>query len=184
MNKRLRIALVIVSTVVLVVVGCSPGPAPQASAPSSIPSPNEGIQVGNVALDFQFPSQDQEPVFLSDLRGRPVVLNFWATWCGPCVSEMPYLQEIHEEYSEEGLVLLAINAGESPSRVEQFLQSNNLALPVLLDTSGVINQQYHIQWLPTTLFIDEDGIIQSRSIGAFRYKEQIENELGKIMPGQ
>lgn len=182
MNKRLRIALVIVSTVVLVLAGCSPGPAPQTSAPSSIPASNEGIQVGNVAPDFQLPNLDYETISLNELRGKPVVLNFWATWCLACIYEMPFLQEIHEEYSGSGLVLLAINAGESQSQVEKFLQSNNLSLPVLLDTRGIVNQQYHIQWLPTTLFIDEDGVIQERRIGPFINAAQIEEQLSKIMP--
>ena len=184
MNKMQRVVLVIVSTVVLVIAGCSPGPAPQALAPSSIPSPDVGTRVGNLAPDFQLLDLDQEPVSLSGLRGKPVVLNFWATWCPSCVDEMPYLQEIHEEYSSEGLMLLAINLAESPTTVENFLQNNNLSLPVLLDTGGIVNQQYHIQWLPTTLFIDEDGIIQSKRIGGFMRKGDIEKELRKIMPGQ
>ena len=144
---------------------------------------NEGIQVGNLAPDFQLPNLDQEPLSLYDLRGKPVVLNFWASWCGPCRIEMPYLQEIHEEYSEEGIVLLAINIGESPSAVEQFLQSNNYSFPVLLDTGGVVAQQYGAIYIPTTYLIDGDGIIQGKRIGPFISKGEIENELGKIMPG-
>jgi peroxiredoxin len=144
MNKRLRIALVIVLTVVLVIAGCSPSPVPQASAPSSIPASNEGIQVGNVAPDFQLPNLDYETISLNELRGKPVILNFWATWCPACIDEMPYLQEIHEKYSDEGLMLLAIDVGESLSQVEKFLQSNNLSLPVLLDTNGVVAQKYRI----------------------------------------
>ena len=182
MNKRLRIALVIVSTVVLVIAGCSPGQAPQASAPSSIPVSNEGIQVGNVAPDFQLPNLDYEPMSLNELRGKPAVLNFWATWCPACIDEMPYLQEIHEEYSDEGLMLLAIDVGESPSQVEKIMQSNNLSLPVLLDTSGVVAQKYSILNIPTTFFIDGDGVIQEKRIGAFINAAQIEEQLSKIMP--
>jgi peroxiredoxin len=182
MNKRLRIALVIVLTVVLVIAGCSPSPVPQASAPSSIPASNEGIQVGNVAPDFQLPNLDYETISLNELRGKPVVLNFWATWCPACIDEMPYLQEIHEEYSDEGLMLLAIDVGESPSQVEKFLQRNNLSLPVLLDTNGVVAQKYSILNIPTTFFIDGDGVIQEKRIGAFINAAQIEEQLSKIMP--
>ena len=184
MNKMQRVVLVIVSTVALVIAGCSPGPAPQALAPSSIPSPDVGTRVGNLAPDFQLLDLDQEPVSLSGLRGKPVVLNFWATWCPPCVDEMPYLQEIYDEYSSEGLMLLAIDVGESQSQVEEFLQRNNLSLPVLLDTEGVVVHQYTVITIPTTYFIDGDGIIQSKRIGAFMRKGEIEKELGKIMPGQ
>ncbi len=182
MNKRLRIALIIVSTVVLVIAGCSSSPAPQASTPSSIPASNEGIQVGNVAPDFQLPNLDYESMSLSELRGKPVVLNFWATWCPACIDEMPYLQEIHEEYSDDGLMLLAIDVGESQSQVEKFLQRNNLSLPVLLDTSGVVAQKYRILNIPTTFFIDGDGVIQEKRIGAFINAAQIEEQLSKIMP--
>lgn len=184
MNKRLGVALVIVSTVALVIAGCSPGTASQASAPSSVLASNEGIQVGNLAPDFQLPNLDYEPMSLNELRGKPVVLNFWATWCPACIDEMPYLQEIHEEYSDDGLMLLAIDVGENPSQVEKFLQNNNLSLPVLLDTSGVVAQKYRIQVIPTTYFIDGDGIIQSKRIGAFINAAQIEEQLSKIMPGQ
>lgn len=155
---------------------------PKELAPSSPPTPPQGTQVGDLAPDFQLLTLDQEPVSLGDLRGNPVVLNFWASWCGPCVYEMPFLQEIHEEYSEEGLMLLAVNVGESSSRVEEFVQSKGLSLPVLLDTRRVVSQQYSIRYYPTTFFIDEDGIIQEKKIGAFASKAEIEKELGKITP--
>ena len=156
--------------------------APKESTPSTTPAPPQGTQVGNLAPDFQLLALDQQPVSLGDLRGKPVMLNFWASWCYPCVFEMPYLQEIHEEYSEEGLVLLAINMGEGPSTVEKFLLSNNYSFLVLLDTRGVVAQQYGAINIPTTYFIDEDGIIQERKIGAFISKTQIEEQLSKIMP--
>lgn len=156
--------------------------APKELAPSSPPTPPQGTQVGDLAPDFQLLTLDQEPVSLGDLRGNPVVLNFWASWCPPCVSEMPFLQEIHEEYSEEGLMLLAINVRESQSKVEEFVQSKNLSFPVLLDTEGEVSQQYSIRYLPTTFFIDGDGIIQEKKIGPFISKAEIERELGKITP--
>lgn len=184
MNKRLGIVLVIVSTVALVIAGCSSSPAPQASAPSVTSSPIEGVQVGNLAPDFQLPNLDGEALSLNELRGKPVILNFWATWCRPCVTEMPYLQEIHEEYSDEGLMLLAIDVNESPSQVEEFLQNNNLSLPVLLDIDGAVTKKYRIQVIPTTFFIDGDGVIQEKRMGAFINAAQIEKQLSKIMPGQ
>jgi len=151
-------------------------------APSGAPTPSQGTQVGDLAPDFQLLNLDQEPVSLNNLRGKPVVLNFWATWCGPCVSEMPYLQEIYEEYSSQGLVLLAVNKAESQSRVEEFQQRHNLSFPILLDSGGEIAQKYHIRGIPTTFFIDGDGIIQERKIGAFVSKAEIEEKLTRIMP--
>ena len=151
-------------------------------ASSTTPTPTQGTQVGNLAPDFQLLNLDGKPVSLSDLQGKPVILNFWATWCRPCVSEMPYIQEIYEEWSGKGLMLLTINLGESSSKVEKFLQSNNLSLPVLLDAKQDVALKYSIQYIPTTFFIDKDGIIQAKKIGSFLNKQEIETNLNKIMP--
>jgi cytochrome c biogenesis protein CcmG/thiol:disulfide interchange protein DsbE len=164
----LLIILASVVTVGLVMSGCSSG----SSAPS----------VGSLAPDFQFYNSQEELVSLSDLRGEPVILNFWATWCGPCVYEMPYLQQVYEEWSDDGLVLLTINMGGTSSQVKEFLQDHDLSLPVLLDPNRNLAAQYNISHIPTTFFIDMDGTIQAVRVGAFPNKEAIEDDLDKIMP--
>ncbi|MFC2048505.1 TlpA disulfide reductase family protein, partial [Chloroflexota bacterium] len=85
---------------------------------------------------------------LGDLMGKPVLLNFWATWCPPCRSEMPLLQEIYEGWSDKGLVLLAIDIGEHPTQVRKFLETHNLSIPVLLDTNGEVAQKFSSTGLP------------------------------------
>jgi len=173
MTKRLKVMLVItlvsVLTPGLVMAGCSPSSA-------------QGVEVGNLAPDFQLQNLDGQTVSLGNLQGKPVLINFWATWCPSCVSEMPYIQEIYEEWSDKGLVVLAINIGESSSKVEEFMQSHNLSFTVLLDTKQNVAQKYNFQYIPTTFFIDKDGIIQEKVIGPFQNKTQIENRLSKIMP--
>jgi peroxiredoxin len=169
MNKRLIAILVVILTAGLVITGCTAGPEPTAT-------------VGNVAPDFQLQNLDGQSITLSSLKGNPVLINFWATWCQPCASEMPYLQEIHNEWSDKGLIVLAINWGESASEVEQFLQAHNLSLPVLLDTKKVVAEKYGIRAFPTTFFINKDGIIQAKIIGAFPDKAAIESRLSGIMP--
>jgi len=94
---------------------------------------------------------------------------------------MPLLQELYEERAE-GLVLLAINLGETSSRVREFLRTYSLSLPVLLDTNGKVAWRYNIRYIPTTFLIDKDGIIQVVKVGAFLNKEAIEDDLNKIMP--
>lgn len=141
-----------------------------------------GPQVGKPAPDFQFQSPEGQATSLGNLRGKPVILNFWATWCYPCVYEMPYLQQVHEEWAAEGLVLLAINIGGTSSQVKHFLQSHNLSLPVLLDTKQDVARRYGIQYIPTTFFIDKDGVIKAVRVGAFPNKEAIESDLNEIMP--
>jgi peroxiredoxin len=154
---------------------------PKKLAPSATSAPTQGTQVGNLAPDFQFNSLEGQAISLSDLRGKPVLINFWATRCPPCVSEMPYLQEIYNEWSETELMLLVINIGESASKVKEFLQGHNLSLPVLLDAQQLIANKYEIAAIPTTFFVDKDGIIQEKVIGAFPNKAEIEKRLSKII---
>jgi len=150
-------------------IGCSPGSA-------------KGAEVGSLAPGFQLQGLDGQAVSLGNLLGKPVLINFWATWCPPCRSEMPYIQEIYEEWSDKGLVVLAINIGESSSTVEDFMQSQNLSFTVLLDTKQDVAQSYNITGIPATFFIDKDGIIKDKVIGAFQNKAQIENRLSEIIP--
>ncbi len=156
--------------------------APKKSAPPSTTTPAQGIKVGNLAPDFQLNNLKGEPVSLSSLRGRPVLINFWATWCRACRIEMPYLQQVYEEWSDKGLVLLAINLGESLSKVEEFVKNYNLSFPVLLDTNQAISLRYNVRYIPTTFLIDKDGIIQEVKIGAFRSTAELEESLSKIIP--
>lgn len=181
MTGKLSIILVLLIILVPMIAGCQASTGPSGITVSITPVK------GNPAPDFQLPNLDGQIISLSSLRGSPVLLNFWATWCGPCREEMPYLQQIHEEWSDRGLVVLAINLtyssfSESPATVKSYLQSNNLSLPVLLDTRQEVGRQYNIRNIPTTLFIDKNGIIQGVKIGAFQNAEQIEQYLGEIIP--
>ncbi len=163
----LKVILLIILTSMLLVTGCA--------APSV-------ARVGESAPDFKLQNLDGQLISLSDFRGKPVLINFWATWCKFCRYEMPYLQQIYEEWSDKGLVVLTIDIGESPSKVKEFLQALNLSLPVLLDTNEKVAQKYNVPPVPTTFFIDSDGTIQVKIIGAFPSKEAIEQHLNKIVP--
>jgi len=169
MNKMLKVITIATLVLGLLVTGCA-----------SESEPSEA-RVGGVAPDFQLDTLDGQTITLSDLRGKPVLINFWASWCGPCVSEMPYLQEIYKEWSGRGIELLAINIGEDSSTVKGFMQKHNLSLPVLLDTQKAVARRYNIAGIPTTFFLDKDGIIQEKIIGAFPNKEAIEKRLDKII---
>ena len=164
--KILTTILGFILTTVLLVAGCS------AQAP----------RVGELAPDFQFQDVDGQFAFLSDLRGNPVLINFWASWCGPCRYEMPFIQEVYEEWSASGLVVLAINKGESLSTAKDFMQSYNLSFPALLDINQDVALEYNIRSIPTTFFIDKDGIIQAIKVGPFSSKTEIEMMLSTIIP--
>ena len=94
---------------------------------------------------------------------------------------MPFLQEVYEEWSAEGLVLLAINIGESPETAEKFMQDNNLTFPVLVDANKVVMRRYSVVGIPSTFFVGKDGLIKEKMIGAFPDKELLEKRLSKIL---
>jgi len=139
-------------------------------------SPVQPSQGDILAPDFQLQSLDGQVVSLSSLRGKPVMLNFWATWCGPCRVEMPYIQEVFEdeEWTEQGLVILAINLGEAPSKVKEFMEDNGLSFRVLLDTDASVAQDYNVRGIPATFLIDKNGIMKDVRIGAFSSKAEID----------
>ena len=166
MNRILTAVLVLILSSWLLMVSCS----------SSVP------QVGKPAPDFQLSNLEGQPISLSDFRGKPVLLNFWATWCGPCVFEMPFIQGIFEESSDTGLVILAVNIGETPSTVRDFIQAGNFSFPVLLDTSQDVALEYNVRGIPTTFLIDKNGIIQVIKVGAFSSMLEIKRSLSKIIP--
>jgi thiol-disulfide isomerase/thioredoxin len=102
---------------------------------------------------------------LSDLRGRVVLINFWATWCEPCRAEMPTLQQLAEFYGEDKLVVLAINFKESTRKITQYVQSTGMSLTVLPDPEGVITRQWGVSVFPTTILIDAQGQPRQRIRG-------------------
>lgn len=144
-------------------------------------APVTGIQVGNLAPDFSFDLETQSGT-LSGLQGKPVILNFWATWCNPCRIEMPFLQAVYKENLDKGLAMLTVNLRESPDVVNRYMQSTNLSLPVVFDSKGDIAQKYRVSAIPVTYFIDKSGIIRAVKIGAFLSKAEIDNHIKKIMP--
>lgn len=123
--------------------------------------------IGHPAPDWQLPGLDGEAMALGDLAGRPVVLNFWATWCGPCRAEMPELQRLHERTAAaaDGLVVVGINQGEAASQVTGFRQQIGVDFPTALDQRLGVSRQYGVNSLPTTFFIDRSGVIRDIFIG-------------------
>ncbi len=137
-------------------------------------------QAGQPAPDFYFETPEGGPSSLSQLKGKPVLVNFWATWCGPCTYEMPFLQQLYEDWPGDELVLLTVNVAEGSSQVSQFMQSQGFSFTVLLDGEAAVAQRYNIRGIPTTLFIDNNGVIQEIKIGAFQSKADIEAILSQL----
>lgn len=119
------------------------------------------LSEGDVAYDFALNDFDGNLVRLSDYRGQPVIVNFWATWCAPCRIEMPELQTAHEKYQEDGLVILALDQDEPLDRAREFFYDEmDLSFTPLLDDGSAIATSYgSYSVLPTTYFIDQDGLV-------------------------
>jgi peroxiredoxin len=125
----------------------------------------EGIQKGDRLPDAQLTTFSGEPIRISELKGQPLIVNFWATWCGPCNDEIPMLEEAYKANSGSGLQLVAIT-DEQKDEVEPFMQSHEMTFPVLLDPRKRVNNAYQVIAIPTTFFLDRNGIIVERHLGA------------------
>ncbi len=119
------------------------------------------------APDFTLTAIDGVTVRLSDLRGKVVLLNFWATWCPPCEAELPDLNALHRDYAEaQGFTVVGIDMEEAPADVSAFAEARGLIYPLLLDTDGVVtNDRFGVRSLPTSMIIDRDGVIRDTWVG-------------------
>ena len=125
---------------------------------------SSGIAVGQRAPDFEAASLDGGLMSLSDLSGKVVLLNFWATWCSPCRVEMPFLQAQHEAYPAE-LAIVGVNFDEPRQLVLNFAEEFGLTFEMVLDPGGLIQDQYEIRGYPTSYFLDREGVIRVVHIG-------------------
>lgn len=121
--------------------------------------------VGRVAPDFALADLDGNPVRLADLRGRPVVLNFWASWCGPCVEEFPLLREAAEAHADEGLAVVGIVYRDRSEAARDFMARNGGTWPAAMDPGERVADAYGILGPPETYFIARDGTIAARQFG-------------------
>lgn len=117
--------------------------------------------------DINLIDVDSKPVSLSEYKGKIVLLNFWATWCPPCVKEMPSMQRLKNHFADKPFEIVAINIGESSTAVSSFLfeLDTELTFPILLDEEGMSYQAFGIRGLPMTLLLDEEGGLILRTLG-------------------
>ncbi|WP_047151988.1 thiol-disulfide oxidoreductase ResA [Aneurinibacillus tyrosinisolvens] len=140
------------------------------------------VQAGKPVPDFIAPKAMGEKVQLSTLKGKGVVLNFWGTWCPPCREEMPDLEKASKEFSDKGVVVLAVNDGEGEIAVRSFARQYNLTFPILLDSTEEITRKYQIGPLPTTFFIKPDGTLYKKVEGGPMSIDTIRDNMQKIAP--
>ncbi|PDW03831.1 TlpA family protein disulfide reductase [Candidatus Viridilinea mediisalina] len=136
------------------------------------------VTIGAVAPDFRFHFSDGTTRQLSDLRGQPVIINFWATWCLPCIEELPAFEEVYQE-AEGAFAILAINRNELPAAIARFAPSVAVSFPLIADPTGTIGDRYTVTSLPTTYFIDSDGNIHARHVGVLT-AQQLREQLREL----
>ena len=131
------------------------------------PKANVGFQTGQTAPDFELTALDGSRLRLSGLRGRPVLLNFWATWCAPCRVEMPWLVELDKQYRGQGVQIIGVSLDDSGSQAEvaRFAQERGVQYPVLFGSAALAAAYGGVRFLPQSFFIDRDGKIRNSRLG-------------------
>lgn len=114
-------------------------------------------ELSGPAPDFTLINRDGETVQLADLKGKVVMINFWASWCGPCRQEMPFLDEMYKDFHRAGFVLLGVNLDQNTAAAEKFLADVPVTFPVLMDPKGDVAKLYNNRAMPSSFFVDREG---------------------------
>jgi thiol-disulfide isomerase/thioredoxin len=142
-----------------------------------------GLLTGQPAPDFTLTSLNDEQMTLSDFRGRPILINFWTTWCAPCRAEMPELERAYKVYADDELVILAVNLTEQDALedVQTFVDEFQITFPVLLDEESYVAQDlYRLMGLPMSVFVNSHGTINRIHMGGLSY-EQLEAFIEELL---
>ncbi|MFJ7666992.1 redoxin domain-containing protein [Lysinibacillus sp. NPDC097195] len=143
-----------------------------------------GLEKNNLAPDFELQGLSGELFRLSDYKGKKVFLNFWASWCGPCKVEMPYMENYYKKHKDlENVEIIAVNMTKreiNGNKVQGFVDSYGLTYPVLLDSEGEVEKLYKVLSYPTTYLINEDGIIVNGFTGSVNNEEEIKKLIDSI----
>ena len=140
------------------------------------------VAVGDRAPDFNVTGDDGQGVRLTDFRGKVILLNFWATWCPPCVEEMPSLNLAHERLNERGLVVLGISVDESREEYEAFLERMNIGFPTVRDPERQVSTLFGTAKYPETYLIDREGVVIRKYIGEVNWTQpEIFNYLSSLL---
>jgi thiol-disulfide isomerase/thioredoxin len=166
--KKISVILIITCVINVNVFGQNkkiPPAVIKAFKDAGIQAASEGIE----PVDFTITLLDGTIVNLAQLKGKVVFLNFWATWCGPCRSEMPSMEAVYQKLKDKGLEIIAVNLGDSRKEVTDFMNNYKLNFPAGLDEKKLTGMYYHIQAIPTTYIIDRRGLIIARLIGSINW---------------
>ena len=142
------------------------------------------LATGKPAPDFTLQDLKGEKVTLSRLKGRVVILDFWATWCGPCRAAMPELNRLYDVFKEKDVIILACNQQEDKETVEKFMKENKLNFRALLDSERKAAEQYNVEGIPTTILIDQKGLVRSTDVGFPGTLDELEKKVNELLKGE
>jgi peroxiredoxin len=144
---------------------------------------NQGPQIGSPAIDFSIKDTKGRTWTLESVKGKVVLLRFWADWCSSCRFETPVIEKYYHIYHSQGFQVLAVNVNQSSQVAEVFAAQMNMSMPVLLDSKGELTKQYGVNAIPTNLLIDRQGIIREILVGeVFREGKSLRKLLQKYFP--
>jgi peroxiredoxin len=154
-------------------------PAAEAVTGGRIPAPREGF----LAPDFALQDAQGSTIRLSDLRGQPVLVNVWASWCGPCRAEMRSMQKVYEAYSARGFTILAVNTTfqDTQANALAFAAERGLTFPILFDVDGSVSAAYLVRAMPTSFFIDQEGVIRRVVFGGPMSEALLRSEVEQLL---
>lgn len=139
-----------------------------------------GVRIGDPAPQFALADLDGNPVRLSDLAGRPVIVNFWASWCGPCVEEFPLLKQAEAQHAADGLAVVGIVYEDRSESARSFMQRMGADWPAAMDPGGSVAGEYAIFGPPETFFIGRDGIVLGHQVGQFS-RASLDRQIATIL---
>jgi peroxiredoxin len=159
------VRLALCTSLAVIASTASPALAPAAAAP-----------------DFTLNVMGGQNLHLKDQRGRVVMVNFWATWCGPCRQEMPQLNRLFEKYRASGFVLLGVNVDDDSSKAKEVASKLGVTFPVLLDTDKTVSKLYDLSTMPSTVIIDRDGKVRYMHRGYLAgYEDNYEKQIRELL---
>jgi len=178
-ERTIRWPMLVVVTVIIVILGLIAWDQRPWTGSGTASSGELGMLTSDTprpesaAPDFALLNEDGERFKLSEFEGRPVFLNFWATWCTFCIEEMPDMQRVQEEYGDD-LVVIGVNAGDSVEDGEGFVRQTGISYLRLYDSDLAVTDGYRVQAMPTSYFISPDGTIADFNFGFMVYDQMIE----------
>jgi len=126
---------------------------------------SHAVAVSDSAPDFTLKSLEGSNLRLEEYRGQVVLLNFWASWCGPCRQEMPLLDRLHHRYEDTGFAVLGVNVEGEPTPAQEIVDKTNVTFPILIDDGQKVSEMYNLQAMPSTVVIDRDGVVRYIHLG-------------------